>query len=185
MVSLSALWLPILLSAVAVFFVSSLIHMMSPWHKTDYPKLANEDALADAVRPLNLPPGDYLLPRPTGAAEMKSAEFREKVSRGPNLIITVIKNGPRPMGKYLAGWFVYILVVTIFAAYVGGCLAGTGDRHDAIHGVGIIAFIGYSLALWQMSIWYHRKWSTTIKANLDGIIYAVVTFLIFASLWPK
>jgi hypothetical protein len=182
---LSTLWLPILLSAVAVFFVSSLIHMMSPWHKTDYPKLANEDAVADALRPLELSPGDYMIPRPTGAAEMKTDAFKEKVSRGPNVIFTVIKNGPRPMGKYLAGWFLYILVVTIFAAYIGACLAETGDRHAAIHGVGITAFIGYALALWQMSIWYHRKWSTTIKSTVDGLIYAALTVLIFGALWPS
>ena len=185
MISVSALWLPILLSTVAVFVVSSIIHMASPWHKGDYPKLDNEDALADAVRPLNIPPGDYMVPRPGDRADMRSAAFDEKMNRGPNLILTVIKNGPRSMVQYFVGWFVYILVVTIFAAYMGGCLAGAGDRHSAIHGVGLTAFIGYALALWQMSIWYHRKWSTTIKANLDGLIYAVVTFLIFAALWPK
>ena len=38
MTGLSALWLPILVSAVLVFVASSLIHMASPWHKSDYPK---------------------------------------------------------------------------------------------------------------------------------------------------
>jgi len=36
---LSSLWLPILLSSVFVFLVSSLIHMATPWHKGEYPKL--------------------------------------------------------------------------------------------------------------------------------------------------
>ena len=36
MTGLSALWLPILLSAVLVFVASSLIHMASPWHKSDF-----------------------------------------------------------------------------------------------------------------------------------------------------
>ena len=36
MVPLAALWLPILLSAVIVFVVSSLIHMVLPWHENDY-----------------------------------------------------------------------------------------------------------------------------------------------------
>ncbi len=89
------------------------------------------------------------------------------------------------MGKPLAGWFIYILVVTILAAYIGSCLSATGDRHAAIHGVGIVAFIGYAVALWQMSVWYHRKVSTTVKATVDGFIYAVLTFFIFAAVWPK
>ena len=61
---LHALWLPILLSAVIVFVASSLIHMVSPWHKNDYPRMQNEDKVMDALRPLALPPGDYLIPRP-------------------------------------------------------------------------------------------------------------------------
>ncbi|MFL5609195.1 MAG: hypothetical protein ACJ78G_00640, partial [Gemmatimonadaceae bacterium] len=59
------LWLPILLSAIFVFIVSSIIHMASPWHKNDYPKLANEDQFRNALRPLAIPPGDYMVPRPT------------------------------------------------------------------------------------------------------------------------
>ena len=41
MVSLAALWLPILLSAVIVFIASSIVHMAMPWHKNDYPRIPN------------------------------------------------------------------------------------------------------------------------------------------------
>ena len=51
MAAVVALWLPILLSSVIVFVVSSIIHMLSPWHKSDYPKLANQDQVMDALRP--------------------------------------------------------------------------------------------------------------------------------------
>ena len=54
----AALWLPILLSAVLVFVASSIIHMASPWHKSDYPKMPNEDGVMDALRPFAIPPGD-------------------------------------------------------------------------------------------------------------------------------
>ena len=37
--SLAALWLPILLSAVIVFVVSSILHMALPFHKNDYRQL--------------------------------------------------------------------------------------------------------------------------------------------------
>ena len=63
MVSLGALWLPILIAAVLVFLASSVIHMLLPWHKSDYPRLANEDAVMDALRPHAIPPGDYFMPR--------------------------------------------------------------------------------------------------------------------------
>jgi hypothetical protein len=82
MAAVVALWLPILLSSVIVFVVSSIIHMMSPWHKSDYPKLANQDQVMDALRPLAIPPGDYLVPRPSSRKEMGSPEFAEKMKRG-------------------------------------------------------------------------------------------------------
>src|SRR5690348_1501108 len=99
MTGLAALWLPILLSAVLVFLVSSAIHMASPWHKSDYPRVPNEDKLRDALRPLAIPPGDYMVPRPTSREEMRSADFAEKVKQGPNLILTVLPSGPFQMGK--------------------------------------------------------------------------------------
>jgi hypothetical protein len=52
------------------------------------------------------------------------------------------------------------------------------------HTVGLIAFAAYGLALWPLSIWYNRSWATTFKSNVDALIYAVVTGLIFAWMWP-
>ena len=36
MIPLTTLWLPILLSAVIVFFASSIMHMVLSYHKSDY-----------------------------------------------------------------------------------------------------------------------------------------------------
>src|SRR5512141_2468601 len=120
MTGLALLWLPILVSAVLVFVVSSIIHMMSPWHKNDYPKLQNEDAFRSAVGPLNLPPGDYMVPCPTSRGDLKNPDFLEKVKQGPRVIMTVLPNGDLGMGRNLLQWFLYLIVVGIFAAYVAG-----------------------------------------------------------------
>ena len=50
---------------------------------------------------------------------------------------------------------------------------------------GVTAFLSYAVALWQMSIWYQRSWSTTFKATIDGLIYALLTAGTFGWLWPK
>jgi hypothetical protein len=42
-----------------------------------------------------------------------------------------------------------------------------------------ISIMGYFAALWQMSIWYRRAWITTIKATVDGLIYALLTAVTF------
>ena len=186
MTGLDLLWLPILLSAVIVFIVSSLIHMVLPWHKSDYPKLANEDKVMDALRPLAIPPGDYMVPRPSNRNDMRSSEFAEKLKKGPVLMMSVWPNGPMQMGSTFFLWFVYAAVVGLFAAYVAGRALPIGADYLAVFRfAGVAAFLGYSLALWQMSIWYHRPWSTTIKATVDGLIYALLTAGVFGWLWPR
>jgi hypothetical protein len=185
MVALGALWLPIVLSAVFVFVVSAIIHMATPWHKNDYPKLQNEDQVMDALRPLNLAPGDYFVPRASSSADMRAPEFMEKLKKGPVIILTVLPNGQSSMVQNLVLWFIYSLVVSIFAAYVAGRALPTGSEYlHVFRFAGVTAFLGYVLALWQMSIWYRRGWSLTIKASVDGLIYALVTAGTFGWLWP-
>ena len=186
MTPLTALWLPILLSAVLVFIASSIIHMFVPWHKNDYGRLPNEEQAMSTIRPLNLPPGDYLVPRPASAADMKSAEFVEKVRQGPNLILTVLANGPRSMGGPFVGWFVLLLAVGVFVAYLSGRAIPPGAPYmDVFRFAGVSAFLGYAAGLWPQSIWYHRAWSTTIKMTVDALIYALLTAGVFGWLWPR
>jgi hypothetical protein len=186
MTELSALWLPILLSSVIVFVVSSIIHMASPWHKSDYPKMPNEDHVMDTIRPLAIPPGDYFMPRPSSREDMRSPEFADKMKKGPVMVFTVMPNGPVSMAKNLALWFLYSAVVGLFAAYVAGRALPVGAPYLRVFRfAGTTAFAGYSLALWQMSIWYHRAWLSTIKATVDGLIYALLTAGTFGWLWPR
>ncbi len=186
MTDLTALWLPILLSSVMVFAASSLIHMVLPWHKNDYPKVPNEDKVLDALRPLAIPPGGYMLPRPSNVKEMGSQEFIAKMNKGPVLMLQVMPNGVMPMTRNLVLWFLYSVVIGVFAAYVTGRALGPGvDYLQVFRFVGATAFASYSLALWQMSIWYRRAWSLTIKATFDGLIYALLTAGAFGWLWPR
>jgi len=186
MTILLTLWLPIVLSAVLVFVVSAVIHMATPWHRADYRKAPREDQLRDAVRPLAIPPGDYMVPNCDSMQEMRSPGFKEKMSQGPVLVMTVFPNGQMGMGKNLALWFVYLVAVSWFAAYVAchALPAGASYRH-VFRFAGVTAFLGYAAALWQMSIWYRRSWGTTLRATIDGLIYAGVTAGTFGWLWPR
>jgi hypothetical protein len=186
MTGLSALWLPILLSAVAVFVASSIIHMATPWHKSDYPKVPNEDRVMDALRPLAIPPGDYMVPRASSSQEMRSPEFLERLKKGPVLVMTVLPSGEFGMARSLVLWFLFAVVVGIFAGYIAGRALPPGAEYLAVFRfAGATAFIGYSLALWQMSIWYRRALGTTIRSTIDGLVYAGLTAGMFGWLWPR
>src|ERR1700691_167437 len=120
MTGLHLLWAPVLLSSVIVFVASSIIHMLSPWHKSDYPGVPNQDKVMDSLRPFEIPPGDYMVPRPSSHKEYATPEFQEKVKKGPVMMVTVWPNGPTSMGRNLGMWFLYSCVIGVFAAYVSG-----------------------------------------------------------------
>lgn len=186
MTGILALWLPILVAAVIVFLASSAIHMAPLWHKGDYPAIPMEAQVSAALRPFAIPPGDYMLPRPASPEEMKSPEFAERVRQGPNMIVTVLPNATWSMARNLGMWFAYCLVVSVFAAYVTSRAVPTGAPYgEMFRFASTTAFIGYSVALWQLSIWYRRAWSMTIKATFDGLIYAALTAVAFGWLWPR
>ena len=186
MTGFESLWLPIALSAVFVFVLSSIIHMGPFWHRSDYPGVPDEDRLRDAVRPLMPPPGDYMVPRASSGAELNTPEFMDKMKQGPVFMLTVLPNGAWSMGRNLSLWFVYLLVVSFFSAYIAGRALPPGAHYlDVFRFAGAAAFIGYAVSLWQMSIWYRRAWSLTIKATVDGFLYALVTAGTFGWLWPS
>lgn len=185
MTPLTALWLPILLSAVLVFIASALVHMLPLWHKNDYPRLPDQDRFIDVVRPLTLPPGDYMVPRAASGGEMRSPEFAEKMNSGPVMILTVMRPGPWSMARPLALWFVFVLVVSYVAAYVAGRALPPGAEYlEVFRFAGTTAFIAYAAGVWQMSIWYRRGWGYAIADTVDGLIYGLLTAGVFGWLWP-
>jgi len=186
MTSLLALWLPILLSALIVFVASSVIHMTPLWHKSDFPKMPREAEVLDALRPLAIPPGDYFNPRASGMTEMKTPEFKEKLRQGPVAVMTVMPNGLINMNRSLTQWFLFLIVVSVFVALVTCRTLPIGTPYPRVFKVaGTVAFMAYALALCELSIWYRRSWSLTLKAAFDGLIYAGLTAGTFGWLWPR
>jgi hypothetical protein len=186
MVSLVALWLPILLSAVFVFFVSSLIHMFLGYHANDYRKVPDEDGVMDALRKMSIPAGQYHMPHASGMKEMKSPAFREKVKKGPGAMLTIWPGGDTAMGGFLIQWFLYSVVVGIFAAYIAGrALPPGADYFWVFRFTGATSFACYAIGGWQESIWFKRSWTVTLKNTCDGLLYALITAGTFGWLWPR
>jgi hypothetical protein len=186
MVAIMALWLPILVSAVLVFLASSIVHMVIPLHKSDYRKLPAENDVMESLRKFGIPPGDYLVPCPEGPQAMRDPGFIEKRSKGPVIVMTVMKSGPPAMGPSLVKWFLYCVVVGVIAAYVTGRALAPGTPYlQVFRFAGTTAFACYALALPQDSIWYQRSWGTTFRYMFDGLIYGSLTAGAFGWLWPR
>src|SRR3974390_3701465 len=119
MVSLAALWLPIVLSAVFVFIASSIMHTGLKYHQSDGHKLSDEASFLAALRANNPTRGLYIFPFCT-PKDMKSPEMIEKYKQGPVGMMTVVPSGPPAMPKFLGMWFVYCLVIGFFVASLTG-----------------------------------------------------------------
>ncbi len=186
MVPITALWLPILLSAVIVFVASSIIHMALPIHKSDYRKLPEEDKVLDALRSTGVTPGrTYHFPYTTHK-EMQLPEVVEKFKRGPVGLLTVRPSGAPGLGKFLGQWFVYCIVISIFVAYLTGRTRFAGTPYLEVFRVaGATAFLAYAGSLAQNSIWKGETWGVTFKHVIDGLIYGLLTAGTFGWLWPK
>lgn len=186
MVSLTALWLPIILSAVAVFIASSVLHMFLTYHQSDFRKIANEDAIREAVRGADAAPGFYMFPSPDDAKDMHSEEMTKKFKEGINGFVTVLPADWPNMGKSLGQWFVYCAGIGFMTAYVTGSALPAGEEYLAVFRLaGTVAFLSYSAAHIADPIWVGAPWSNTLKSVFDGLVYGLVTGGVFGWLWPN
>ncbi|HMS16398.1 MAG TPA: hypothetical protein PKA37_06115 [Planctomycetota bacterium] len=180
---LVALWLPILLSAVAVFVASSVIHMATPMHKSDQSKLPDEERIGAALS--KVPAGDYMFPRPSSMKECGSPEWIEKYKKGPVGFLTILPSGDPGMGKALLQWFLMSLAISFFVAYITWLGRAPGASVSSVFQMaGAAGVLGYGFGSTSNSIWRGIAWSTTVRFTVDGILYGLATGAAFAYLWP-
>jgi len=184
-VSLAALWLSILLAAIIVFVASSIIHMVLPYHKTNYRQLPDEDKVRAAIRAAAPAPGLYNFPFCTHK-DLKSPETVAKFTEGPVGHMIVLPNGPVSMGKYLGLWFAYCLVVGLFTAYLAAHVIHPGAPYRHVFRiVGTAAFLAYGIGTLANGIWKGFPWKMVLFETFDGLIYAALTAGTFGWLWPR
>lgn len=185
MVPLSALWLPIILSAVIIFVASSIMHMALPYHKGDYKKLPDEDKVLPTLNTAGLARGLYVFPFCTHK-EMKSPEAIAKYEKGPVGIMIVFPNGAPFIPKFLGLWFGYCLVIAFFVAYLTAHTVAPGTYYLAVFRVvGTAAFLSFGLGPLANVIWKGYPWGFVLKEVIDGLIYALLMAGTFGWLWPR
>lgn len=186
MVPMLNLWLPIVAAAVAVFLVSSLVHMVLKWHSSDYRELPNEDEAREVLRRGKLAPGMYTFPHCKDMKEMGSPAMKAKYLEGPIGHVTIMPNRLPAMGKHLGLWFLYILAVSAVVACLAGSTLAVGAPYKMVfHTTGVAAFLAYFLPPLVDSIWKGQTWGSTLKHVADGLLYTLATAAVFGWLWPR
>jgi hypothetical protein len=169
-------WLPILVSAAFCFVAGAVIWMAMPWHKKDYSKTGDEEAVRAALK--GNAPGTYSLPHVKTNAEFQSPEMQEKLKEGPTAFITVMPSGIPTMGGKLVQMFALNLVVAALCAYML-TMTQAQDYLDIYRVTCTTAWIAYGVAYLQESIWFGRPWSLAIKNLVDALIYGLLTGGVF------
>lgn len=175
---IASLWLPILVSAAIVWFASALVWVALPWHKKDFSGVSDEEGARSALA--GLAPGNYMLPYCRDQNELEDEAVRKKFEDGPIAFLTVLPNGLPTMGGKLVGSFVFNVLVGVLCAYlVTRTVAVDAGYLEVFRVSGTVAFIAYSIAYVQDSIWFGRPWSITAKSLLDALMYALLTGGVF------
>lgn len=186
MVALSHLWLPMLLSAVIVFVASAVMHMLLKYHNSDFRGLPNEDEVRAAINKGSAGPGQYFVPYCADMKEVRTPSMVQKYTEGPVGMLVLRAPGVVKMGGSLVQWFVYTLIISLFAAYVAAHTVAPGTPYlEVFRVVGTVAFLGYAGSEAQASIWMGRPWSATWKGIFDGLVYGLLTAGTFGWLWPR
>lgn len=181
------LWLPILLSAAAVWVVSIIASMALPHHKGDFVRLADppgEDGFMDYLRRSGIKPGNYIFPDFRGREAMKSEKIQKALNEGPVGHLHVWTT-PLTMGDKMVGSFIVYLVASTLIAYLTRvAIPGAAPFASVFQfgaGAGILA---YCFSFVPSAIWW-GSYKRTIAANvIDGILYAAITGAILAWRWP-
>lgn len=180
-----SLWLPVVVSAVAVWLVSAVLHMVLKYHRADYKQLSSEEAVGQALRAATSGPGVYITPHCPDMSLLKDPAFRKRYEDGPVALIHVLRSGVPNMGKSLGQWFAFCLLVSFVTSYVARHSLDPGAVGiEVMRLTGTVAFIGYAFGYFQDSIWHGIPWANSLRAILDAAVYAVVTGLVFRFLWP-
>ena len=180
-----SLWLPVLVSAVAVWIVSAIVHMALRYHRADYKQLAEEASIAQAIRAAGPGPGLYVMPYCTDQAQMKDPAMRKRYEEGPVALLTVMRNGMPNLGKHLVQWFLLCFLVSFATGYVARHTLTSGtDGLTVLRVTGTVAFMAYGFGYFQDSIWKAIPWSNSLRGLLDAALYGLTTGLVFRFLWP-
>jgi hypothetical protein len=187
MVALMDLWLPIVVSAAAVWVASALAWMVMPHHKNEFQRLPNEDTILAALRAGNIPPGQYMFPYCDHSGKHKDdPQAKARMDAGPwGLLHAWPQSAMTGMGGKMLGSLVFYVVTSVFVAYVATLSLTRGSEFLNIFQItGTAAIMAYAFGSIPHAIWFNTPMRSVIAGAADGIVYGLLTGIAFGLLWP-
>lgn len=175
------LWLPVLVSTIALFFASFLSWMVLKLHEKDWRKLPNEDPVIDAIRSAGVPDGNYMFPGVNEMKEMNDPEYVAKYNAGPRGVMTVL--APQSMKRNLGLTVLYFFVCNVVFAYLANFAIGESDpdRITVLRFVATIGLLTFAASIVQHAIWFGNR---IVGHLIESLTYSLIAGAIFAFLWP-
>ena len=179
-----SLWLPIVVTTIALFFCSFLSWMVLGLHEKDWNKIENEDELIDKIREMNVPVGSYMIPGTESNKDMQSEAYQQKYKAGPRGIITLLPEAN--MGKNLALTVLYFFCCSCTFAYLANFALEPGSEPGAdfvtvFRFVATIALLAFIASITQHAIWFRTR---IVGHLIESIAYCLIAGAIFATFWP-
>lgn len=179
------LWLPIVVSGLAVFMLSAMAWTVLPHHQKEWAGFPNEGAVADVLRAANLAPGLYHLPHAEDQKAMGTPEMKAKMEKGPVGFVTILPSGQVAMGPMMVKSVITNVLIATFTGYVAFHSVMAGAEYLTVFRiVGCVTFMAYAFGTVADSIWFGRPWKSWLLQAVDSMAYALVTAGIFGWLWP-
>jgi hypothetical protein len=184
MAFLAQLWMPIVVSAVLVFVVSAITHMLLPARQTEWSHLEKEGALQEALR--GAKPGLYGFPMPAEGMARGKPEALQRWAEGPSGWLSLVHPGPINMGRNLGLSLLVNLVVSAMAAYLAAHVLSVAPSYRPVFRlVGTVGFLAYAVGPVYEAIWYWKPWRSLALTTVDALLYGLVMGGVFGWLWPR
>jgi hypothetical protein len=178
------LWLPILLSATAIWVISVIASMALPHHKRDFIDLTDEDGFMDYIRGSGIKPGNYLFPDFRDREAMKSEKVQKALKEGPVGHLSVWRTPLTMGGKMAATFIVYLVVSTLIAYLTRVALPGAAPFAKVFQVAVTAGILAYCFSFIPNAVWFGSYQRTIVASFIDGIVYGLITGAIFAWCWP-
>ncbi len=185
-VTISSLWLPILLGGVAVWFASFVLRMVLKHHDNDFASLPDEDAIRQAFQSSKVEGGrQYSIPHCGDMKGMQDPEWQKRWAEGPAGMVFLFPAGPYKFGSALVMSLLFNILAAFMAAYLATqALPAGAPGMDVLQFVSVVGFLTFGGAAIWGPIWMAQSWSMCLKALIDSLVYGLAMGGVFMAFWP-